>query len=225
MFLVFRQNPLLFASELIETLRFNDLAITRGMDVLSNCIKHKFAHDVAQLTMLASISVDENEIALGFKQGSNVRDLAIEHMHVCIGQNQRIKSILPSSLERFLINESTLFLSCSNHVHRRQILISHGTRPLHFDEQIHGYKFRGKCQVRGVNLSWTRFANLHGIFVARQMEFNDFQQLLHVCPVTSCFQCFNVSTLCPLQSHHLCNSLPRSFEVQLCCRELSKNCI
>ena len=38
MFLVFRQNPLLFASKLIETLRFNDLAITRGMDVLSNTL-------------------------------------------------------------------------------------------------------------------------------------------------------------------------------------------
>ena len=130
-----------------------------------------YSHDLAQLTMLASISVDENEIALGFKQGSNVRDVAIEHMHVCIGQNQRIKSILSSSLERFLINGSTFFLSCSDHVHRR-ILIIHRTRPLHFDKQIYGYKFRGKWQVRGVNLSWTRFANLHGIFVARQMEFH-----------------------------------------------------
>ena len=76
------------------------------MDVLSNCMKHQFAHDVAQFTVLASISIDENEIALGFKQRSNVRDVAIEHLHVCIGQNQGIRSILSSSLERFLINES-----------------------------------------------------------------------------------------------------------------------
>ena len=68
-FLVLRQNPLLLASELIEALRFNNLAITRGMDVLSNCIKHQFAHDVAQFTVLASISVHENEIALGFSKG------------------------------------------------------------------------------------------------------------------------------------------------------------
>ena len=165
--------------------------ITRGKNVFSNCIKHQFAHDLAQFTMLASISVDENEITLGFKQRSNVLDVAIKHLHVCIGQNQRIKSILSSSLERFLINESALFFSCSNHV-QRQILISHGTRPLHFDEQIHGYKFRGKCQVRGVNLSWTRFANLHSIFIALQLEFHNFQQLLHCCPVAFCFQCFNV---------------------------------
>ena len=78
------------------------------MDVLSNCIKHQFAHDLAQFTMLIAISANENEIALEFKQRSNVRDVTIEHLHVCIGQNQRIKSILSSSLERFLINESTL---------------------------------------------------------------------------------------------------------------------
>lgn len=50
---------------------------------------------------------------------------AIEHLHVSISQNQRNKSILSSSLECFLINKSTVFLSCSNHLHRQ--LISHGT--------------------------------------------------------------------------------------------------
>ena len=68
---------------------------------LSNCIEHQFAHDLPQFSMLASISVDENEITLGFKQRSNVRDVAIEHLHVCIGQNQGIKSILFRSLECF----------------------------------------------------------------------------------------------------------------------------
>ena len=33
MFLVFRQNPLLLASQLIKGLRFNNLAITCGMNV------------------------------------------------------------------------------------------------------------------------------------------------------------------------------------------------
>ena len=137
----------------------------------------------------------------------------------------RVKSILSSSIERFLINESGLFLSCSNHVHR-QILISHGTWPLHFDEQIHGYEFRGKSQVWRVNSSWIRFANLHGIFVARQMKFHDLQQLLHCCPGASCFQCLNVQSLRPLQSHHLCHCLARSFEVQLGDRrQFSQNCI
>ena len=58
--------------------------------------------------MLASISGDENEITLGFKQSSNVRNVATKHLHVCIGQNQRIKPILSGSLERCLINKSFL---------------------------------------------------------------------------------------------------------------------
>ena len=89
-------------------------SVTCGMNVLSNCIKNKFAHDLAQFTVLVAISVDENEIALGFKQRSNVPDVAIEHLHVCISQNQRIKSILSSSLKSFLIDESILIglLSC-----------------------------------------------------------------------------------------------------------------
>ena len=126
MFLVFRQNSLLLAGELIEAFRFNDLAITRRMNVFSNCIKNQFARNFAQFTMLAAISVDQDEITLGFEKRPDIRDVAIEHSHVCIGQNQKIKPILSNSLERFLINESTLFLSCSNHVHR-QILINHGT--------------------------------------------------------------------------------------------------
>ena len=80
---------MLLTSELIEALGVNNLAITSRMNVLSNCIKNQFAHDLAQFTMLVAISVDENEIALGFKQRSNVRDVAIENLHVFIGQNQR----------------------------------------------------------------------------------------------------------------------------------------
>ena len=145
-FLVLRQKPLLFASEMIEALHFDDLAITCRMNVFSNCIKNQFTHSFAQFAMLTSISGDENEITLGFKQRSNVRDVAVKNVHVCIGQNQRIEEIFSSRLKHFLIDKSTVFLHCGNHVYR-QILISHGSRSLHLDEQIHGYKFRGKCYV------------------------------------------------------------------------------
>ena len=157
MFLVFRQNPLHIASELIEVLCFNNLAITRGMDILSNRPRSIYQYSsmaprlsgqnckffklllslnsqkrlgykenntkyriltrkprshvriliyrtwpIASKTsllmisvylycMLVSISFDENEIALGLKQRCNLRDVSIEHLHVCIGQNQRIK--------------------------------------------------------------------------------------------------------------------------------------
>ena len=102
MFLVLQQNSLLLASEFIEAPRFNNYSIMRGMDALSNRIKHQFANDLPQFTMLASTSVDQNEIILGFKQRSNVQDVAIEHLHVYIGQNQRIKeSIFSSSLNTF----------------------------------------------------------------------------------------------------------------------------
>ena len=60
MFLVFQLSPLLFASKLIEALHFNNLAITCRMNVFSDCIKHQYAHDHVQFTMLTSISVDEN---------------------------------------------------------------------------------------------------------------------------------------------------------------------
>ena len=87
-FLVYRQNPLLVAGELIEAFRFNNLAITHRMNVFANCIKNQFAHKFAQFTMLAAISVDENEITLGFEKPSDVQDVTIEHLHVCIGQDQ-----------------------------------------------------------------------------------------------------------------------------------------
>ena len=61
---------------------------------MMNCIKHHFAHNLVQFTMLVANSVDENEIALGFKQRSNARYVAIEHLHVCFVKNQRVKSIL-----------------------------------------------------------------------------------------------------------------------------------
>ena len=88
MFLVYRQNPLLLAGELIEAFRLKNLAITRRMNVFANCIKNQFAHKFAQFTELTAISVYENEITLGFEKPSDVQDVAIEHLHVCIGQDQ-----------------------------------------------------------------------------------------------------------------------------------------
>ena len=43
--------------------------------------------------MLDAISVDRDEITLGFEKRSDIRDVANEHLHDCIGQNQRIKPI------------------------------------------------------------------------------------------------------------------------------------
>ena len=60
------QNPLLFTSELIKALRFDNLTIPRRMNVLSDCIKDEFTHDVAQFAVLASSFRDQNELALGF---------------------------------------------------------------------------------------------------------------------------------------------------------------
>ena len=150
LFLVLRQKPLLFASELIEALRFNDLAITCRMNVFSNCVKNQFAHSFAQFAMLTSISGDENEITLGFKQRSNVRDVAVKNVHVCVGQNQRIEAIFSSRLERFPIDKSTVFLSCGNHVHR-QILIM-GRDPFTLMNRYMATNF--VANVRSEGLTW-----------------------------------------------------------------------
>ena len=66
MFLVFRQNPLPFACELIEALRFNNLAITCGMNVFSNFIKNLFAHNLAQFAVLSPISGVQNKLTREF---------------------------------------------------------------------------------------------------------------------------------------------------------------
>ena len=71
-------------SELIEALRFGDLAITCGMNVFSNCIENQFA----QFTQFTSISGDENEITLGFKQRSNVRDVAVNLEYACLRRSE-----------------------------------------------------------------------------------------------------------------------------------------
>ena len=68
MLLAFTQNSVLFVVKRVETLRFDDLAITRGVNVFANCIKDQFGHLVAQFSVLASAFGDQNEIALGFEQ-------------------------------------------------------------------------------------------------------------------------------------------------------------
>ena len=113
------------------------------MKVFANCIKYQFAHHVAQFVVLASISRDENIVAPWVQQRLDERDVVIEHLHAGIGQDQRIETELPGSLEHFLIDKSPIFLRCTDHVDL-QILICHGRRPLHFNEQVHRHKPRGK---------------------------------------------------------------------------------
>ena len=74
------------------------------MNVFSNCIKIQFAHSFTQFAMLTSISGDENEITLRFKQRSNVRDVAVKNVHVSVGQNQRIEAIFSSRLAVAIIS-------------------------------------------------------------------------------------------------------------------------
>ena len=114
------------------------------MNVFSNRVKHQFAHDVTQLAVLAAISSDQNEVALGFKQRPDEIDVAVEYVHARVGQNQGVKCVLFSGLELFLIDETPVFLGCFRHVYC-QILISHRARLFHLDEQVHGNEFRGKC--------------------------------------------------------------------------------
>ena len=66
MFLVFTQKSVLFVVQRVKTLRLDDLAITRGVNVFANSVKDQFAHLVAQFAVLASAFGDQNKIALGF---------------------------------------------------------------------------------------------------------------------------------------------------------------
>ena len=81
------------------------------MNVFSNRVKHQFAHDVTQRAVLAAISSDQNEVALGFKQRPDEIDVAVEYVHALVGQNQGVKCVLFSGLERFLIDETPISLA------------------------------------------------------------------------------------------------------------------
>ena len=97
---------MLFVVKRVETLRFDDLAITRGVNVFADCVKDQFAHLVAQFDVLASAFGDQNKVALGFEQRPHESNVAVEYLHACICQNDRVKSVLSSRFEGFLIDET-----------------------------------------------------------------------------------------------------------------------
>ena len=99
-------------------------------------------------SVAASPPPDQNELALapalGFKQWPYEIDVAIEHMHACLGQNQGFKSIFASSL----FNKFPVLFCCSD-IFDSQLVIRHRARTLHLYEQIYGDKFCDICSPRG----------------------------------------------------------------------------
>ena len=127
--------------------------ITRQMKVFFNRVKYQFAYDVPQFAVLASVSSDQNEVALGFKQRPDEIDVAIEYVHARVGQNQGVKPVLFDSLELFLIGETRIFFGCFHHVDL-QVLISHSARPLYLDEQLYIATREDKGDREGVLGHW-----------------------------------------------------------------------
>lgn len=97
-------------------------------------------------SVATSPAPDQNELALalGFYQWHYEIDVAVEHMHACLCQNQGVESIFASSLELFLFKEFPVLFGCSDNFDF-QVLIRHRARTLHLDEQIHGDKVCGTC--------------------------------------------------------------------------------
>ena len=58
---------MLFVVKRVKTLRFDDLAITCGVNVFANGVEDQLAHLVAQFAVLASVFGDQNKVALGLK--------------------------------------------------------------------------------------------------------------------------------------------------------------
>ena len=148
MFLVFTQKSVLFVVKRVKTLRLDDLAITRGVNVFANSVKDQLAHLVAQFAVLASAFEDQNKIALGFEQRPHESNVPVEYLHACICQNYRVKSVFSRSLKGFLIDETAVRLCCLYHLNC-QILISHGTRSFHLDEQVGGQIFVANVRSEG----------------------------------------------------------------------------
>ena len=164
---------MLFGVKRVKTLRFDDLAITRGVTVFANSVRNHLAHLVAQFAVLASVFGDQNKVIPGFKLRPHEMTVAVEYLHACICQNYRVESVISRSLEGFLIDKTAVRLSCLYHFNC-QILISHGTRSFHLDEQVGGQKFGCKCQVGGIYLIGVILTRFHGLFVARQVTRHDF---------------------------------------------------
>ena len=97
MFLVFTQKSVLFVVERVKTLRLDDLAITRGVNVFANSVEDQLAHLVAQFAVLASAFGDQNEVTMGFEQRPHEINVAVEYLHAWIGQNQSQIRIFPQS--------------------------------------------------------------------------------------------------------------------------------
>ena len=178
MFLVFRQTLLLFVVERVNTLRLDDLAIARGVNVFANSVEDQLAHLVAQFAVLASVFGDQNKVRLGFEQRPHEINVAVEYLHARICQNHRVKSIFSRSLKGFLIDETAVRLCCLYHLNC-QILRSHGTRSFHLDEQVGGQKFGCKCQVRGIHLPGVILTRFHRFF---RSEASEKTRLLTVLP-------------------------------------------
>ena len=58
---------MLFVVKRAKTLRFDDLAITLGVNVFANSVEDQLAHLVAQFAVLASVLGEKNKVALGFE--------------------------------------------------------------------------------------------------------------------------------------------------------------
>ena len=58
---------LLFVVKRVKALRFDDLAITLGVNVFANSVEDQLAHLVAQFAVLASVFGDQNKVALELK--------------------------------------------------------------------------------------------------------------------------------------------------------------
>ena len=58
---------MLFVVKRVKTLRLDDLAIMRGVNVFANSVEDQLAHLVAQFAVLASGFGDQNKVTLGFK--------------------------------------------------------------------------------------------------------------------------------------------------------------
>ena len=97
---------------------------------------------------------------------------AVEYF-ACLYPNHRVESVFSRSLEGSLIDETAVRLCCLYHFNC-EILIGHGTRSFHFDEQLGGQKYCCKCQFGAIHLTGVILARFHGLFVARQVKKHDF---------------------------------------------------
>ena len=69
------------------------------MNVFANSVKDHLSHLAAQFAVLASVFGDQNKVTLGFEPHES--NVAIEYLHACICQNDRVKSVFSRSLDVF----------------------------------------------------------------------------------------------------------------------------